>query len=208
MICQSKTKKGKKCMRKCKGKYCYLHKKKGGQNKLNAKASAFIPTKKPKKTKLNKKAKEFIPIPKRKTPTPEHLLKPGELIIQKRTAKYCPDYQEVCKKSKYGDVYKAKCSLENRREDNVGLRNQAAKCVKLRIYHAKCRAEKGLSTTPKHEYAIRKIYKNLETCKKITDMQKQMILYQRLKTKAARKIKSEPSKKKIYANRSKTYRKK
>lgn len=202
MICKGKTKKGKKCKRKCNGKKCHLH---GGN--LNPKASSFVPKTKPKKikSKLNKKAAEFVPAPKSQKPKIPVIPKLN-IIPEKR--KFCPDYQEVCKKSKYGDVYKAQCSLQDRREDNVGLRNQAAKCVTLRIHHARCRAKKGLSTTPKHEYAIRKIYKNLETCKKITDMQKQMILYQKLKTGPSRKVKSEPSKKKKYMNKSKTYRKK
>lgn len=184
MICKGKTKKGLKCKNKCKRKYCHLHCKKSGGGtskfKLNPKASEWVPSKPPKISKTK---------PKISKTKPKLTLKPD-----KKGVKFCPDYQEVCKKSKYGDLYRYGCRLEERYIDNLGRREKAKKCLKLRIEHANCRIKKGFKSTPRHEHAIKKIYKNIGTCKNIMNKQKQMIQFQKLKLKEARKVKSEPKK--------------
>ena len=151
------------------------------KTKLNKKAPEFIPRAKS-SSKLNKKAAEFIPRSKSDTKIKKKVAEfVPKIVIPNKPKKLCPDYQHVCKYTKYGDVYRNKCSLQKPREENKGLALQAKKCLVLRIQHAKCRAEKGLATTPKHEYAIRKIFENLKDCKNITDMQKMAKQYQKLK---------------------------
>lgn len=166
--------------------------------KLTPDALKFKPyTIKPKKSKTpikkkSKTPKKYIPPhlrKKNKSTSPKKSVKksvkkyvPPGLRKSKSTGRFkpsppkyqpqCVDYQSVCKSSKYGNVYENRCHPKKSIQYNLGLRDQADKCVKLRIKNRDCRINSGLKATPKHDYAIKKTKKNADECDFIAYQQK------------------------------------
>ena len=198
MYCKGITLKGGKCKKKCaKGcKYCYCHKggnkyvpphlrknilKKSSIKKPSLSASVRR-TRKPKKTSpvlafkrpSPKKVSAKKKSPPKKGYVPPHLrknAKKGRFIKMSPPKNVCVNYQHACKNTKYGNVYEKKCHPRNYIDNNVGLKNQAEKCVDLRKENRKCRINSGQMATPKHDHAIKVIEDNAYYCGLIIDDQ-------------------------------------
>ena len=83
----------------------------------------------------------------------------------------CVNYQKECKGTKFGNVYNNRCNIRNSINYNLGLRNQASKCAKLRRANRKCRIANGQPATPKHDFAIYRVEENAKECDDIAFMQ-------------------------------------
>lgn len=131
--------------------------------KFNVKAKEFVPNK-----KLSVKIYNKIKDPKTKVFKIKRGKKVTEIPITSYTINKCPNYQNECKKSKHGDLWKKRCSKKKSLKENTSLMKSIEKCALLRTANRRCRRSKGLDATPRHKMAAHRMYRSLEECEDMT----------------------------------------